>query len=64
MIVDTSAVVAILFYEEDAEKYAHAMAEADSRRMSAASFVEAAIVIETQTSSTPLSGAPASPLTR
>lgn len=49
MIVDTSAVVAILFYEEDAEKYARAIAEADSRRMSAASFVETAIVIEAQT---------------
>jgi ribonuclease VapC len=49
MIVDTSAVVAVLFYEEDAEKYAQAIAEADSRRMSAASFVETAIVIEAQT---------------
>ena len=49
MILDTSAVIAILFYEEDAEKYARALAEADSRRMSAVSFVETAIVIEAQT---------------
>jgi ribonuclease VapC len=49
MIVDTSALVAILFYEEDSEKYARAIAEAESRRMSAASFVETATVIEAQT---------------
>jgi ribonuclease VapC len=49
MIVDTSAVIAILFYEEEAEKCARAIAESDSRRMSAVSFVETAIVIEAQT---------------
>ena len=49
MIVDTSAVLAILFNESDAETYAHAISEADSRRISAASFVEAAIVVEVQT---------------
>ena len=49
MIVDTSAVLAILFNESDAETYARAIGEADSRRMSAASFVEAAIVVEVQT---------------
>lgn len=49
MIVDTSALVAILFCEEDSEKYARAIAEAESRRMSAASFVETAIVIDAQT---------------
>ena len=49
MIVDTSAVLAILFNEEDAETYARAISEAESRRMSAVSFVEAAIVVEAQT---------------
>jgi ribonuclease VapC len=49
MIVDTSAVLAILFEESDAELYARALTQADSCRMSAASFVEAAVVIDTQT---------------
>lgn len=49
MIVDTSAVLAILFNEGDASTYAKAIAEAGSRRMSAANFVEAAIVVEAQT---------------
>ena len=49
MIVDTSAVLAILFDEPDAETYAQAMSQADSLRMSAVNFVEAAIVVEVQT---------------
>lgn len=49
MIVDTSATLAILFNESDAETYARAIASADSRRMSAANFVEAAIVVEALT---------------
>jgi ribonuclease VapC len=49
MIVDTSAVLAILFNEEDAETHARAISEAESRRMSAVNFVEAAIVVEAQT---------------
>ena len=49
MIVDTSAILAILFNESAAATYAGAIAAAGSRRMSAASFVEAAIVIEAQT---------------
>ncbi|MCK6553590.1 type II toxin-antitoxin system VapC family toxin [Candidatus Binatia bacterium] len=49
MIVDTSAVLAILFEEGDAELYARALTQADSCRMSAASFVEAAVVIDAQT---------------
>jgi ribonuclease VapC len=49
MIVDTSAVFAILFDESDAESYARAISEAAVPRMSAASFVEAAVVIEAQT---------------
>jgi ribonuclease VapC len=49
MIVDTSAVLAILFNEEDAETYAQAISEAESRRMSAVNFVGAAMVVEAQT---------------
>jgi ribonuclease VapC len=49
MILDTSAILAILFGESDAEIYARAIAEAESRRISAANFVEAAIVVEAQT---------------
>lgn len=49
MIVDTSAILAILFEEHDAEVYARALTEADSCRMSAANFVEAAIVVDAQT---------------
>jgi len=49
MILDTSAVLAILFNESDAETYARAIGEADSRRISAANFVEAAVVVEVQT---------------
>jgi len=42
-------VLAILFNEEDAETYARAISEAESRRMSAVSFVGAAIIVEAQT---------------
>ncbi len=49
MILDTSAVLAILFGESDAVTYARAISEAPSCRMSAANFVEAAIVVEAQT---------------
>ena len=49
MIVDTSALIAILFGEADAETYANAMSAAETCRLSAASFVEVAIVVEAQT---------------
>lgn len=49
MIIDTSAVIAILFGERDADLYAHAISEAEMPRISAANFVEAAIVVEAQT---------------
>ena len=45
MIVDTSAV---LFGEPDAERYARAMAGASRCRMSVASLLEAAIVLESR----------------
>ena len=46
MIVDTSAILAILFHESDAERYARAITMASPCRMSVASFIEAAIVVE------------------
>ena len=49
MIVDSSAILAILFNESDAESYAHAITDADACRISAANFVEVAIVVEAQT---------------
>lgn len=50
MILDTSAIMAILFNESDAPIYALAIEKAESRRLSAASFVEAAMVAERYTS--------------
>lgn len=46
MIVETSAVLAILRDEPDAPLFAAAIARAAVKRMSAASFLEAAIVID------------------
>ena len=46
MIVDTSAILAVLFDEPDAERFARAIAEAPHCRMSAANFLEAALVVE------------------
>ena len=46
MIVDTSALVAVLFAEPDAERYAQAISDAEHCRMSAANFLEAAMVVE------------------
>ena len=48
MIVETSAVLAILYQEADAGDYARAIAEADSRQISAVNFVEAAVVVDRQ----------------
>ena len=48
MIVDTSAVLAILFDEPDADRYARAIAEAPRCRMSVAGFLEVAIVLESR----------------
>jgi ribonuclease VapC len=48
MIIDTSAVLAILFAEDDAERYADAIAGAEVRLMSAASYLEAGIVVDNQ----------------
>ncbi len=48
MILDSSAILAVLFNERDAERYAQAIVQADSRRASAATFVEVAIVVAAQ----------------
>jgi len=46
MIIDTSALIAILRAEEDAKSYARAIADASIRRISAVNFVETAVVID------------------
>lgn len=46
MIVDTSAIVAILRREPDADRYAQALALATAPRISAATYVEAGVVVD------------------
>jgi ribonuclease VapC len=46
MVIDTSAVMAILQDEPERRSFTEAIEEADSRRMSTASFVETSIVVE------------------
>jgi ribonuclease VapC len=46
MIVDASAVLAILFAESDAERFAAAIVGTDARAMSAINWFEAAIAID------------------
>ncbi|HYO02422.1 MAG TPA: type II toxin-antitoxin system VapC family toxin [Mycobacterium sp.] len=48
MIVDTSAIIAILRAENDAAVYAKAIATAEVRRLSAASYLECGIVLDSQ----------------
>jgi ribonuclease VapC len=48
VIVDTSALVAILKQENDAESYADALAHADELLLSAANYLETSIVIDGQ----------------
>ena len=48
MIIDTSAVLAILFAEVDAPRFADATARAPVRLISAANFLEAGIVVDNQ----------------
>ena len=47
MIIDTSAIIAILRDELEADFCARAIADASSRRVSAVNYVEAAVVIDT-----------------
>lgn len=46
MIIDTSAIIAILRAEPEAVSCARAIADATDRRVSAVNFVEAAVVID------------------
>ena len=46
MIVDTSALIAVLRAEDDADRYIQALAEAADVRISAATWVEAAVVVD------------------
>ena len=46
MIVDSSAIIAILFHEPDAQRYAAALQAAPRHRLSVANAVEAFIVAE------------------
>jgi ribonuclease VapC len=48
VIVDTSAIIAIMQEEDDAAVYARAIATADLRRLSAASYLECGIVLDSQ----------------
>jgi ribonuclease VapC len=46
MILDTSALIVILRDEPEAKAFARAIADADRRRLSAANYLEAAVVID------------------
>ena len=48
MIIDTSAVLAVLFGEPDAGRYEEAIAAAWPRRMSVVALLEAAMVVESR----------------
>lgn len=48
MIVDTSALIAILYAEEGAQQYASALASAEHRLMSAGNYLETGIVVDRQ----------------
>lgn len=48
MILDTSALVAVLFGEPEAARFTQLIHDADSCSISAGSFIELSIVIETQ----------------
>ena len=48
MVIDTSALLAILYDEPDARRYADAIAAAERRLISAATLLETAIVVDNQ----------------
>lgn len=48
MIVDSSAVLAVVFQEKDADRFSQAITHADDCRISAVNFVEAAVVFDMQ----------------
>jgi len=48
MIIDTSAMVAILYHEPEAEAFTQLIHDADECRISVASYVELSMVVENQ----------------
>ena len=48
MIVDTSAVIALVFQEGEATEFARVLAESDITRISAATYLEAGIVLDSR----------------
>ena len=48
MIIDTSAILAVLLGEPDAKRYEDAIAAAWPRRMSVVALLEAAMVVESR----------------
>ncbi len=48
MILDTSALLAVLFDEPDADRYERAIASATTCRMSVANYLEAIMVVESR----------------
>lgn len=48
MIIDSSALLAVVLKEPDLDRYLDAMLAADRRRMSAANWFEAAMVVESR----------------
>jgi ribonuclease VapC len=48
VIVDASAIIAILTEEDDGAVYAQAIAGADARRLSAATYLECGMVLDSQ----------------
>lgn len=48
MVIDTSAIAAILFKETDASRYAHAIATSARRQISAVTHLELVIVFESR----------------
>jgi len=48
LIIDTSPILAILFAEDDAARYANAIAQSDIRLISAATYLETGGVVDNQ----------------
>ena len=48
MIVDSSAVIALVFQEEEATEFARMLAESDITRISADTYLEAGIVLDSR----------------
>lgn len=48
MVIDTSALLAVALHEDEAERFLDAMGEVETRLISAASVLEAGIVIESR----------------